>query len=348
MKPKAVARRMVNAVTRTIRGKAARDVRWARFYFGAMNDTLGREARAVAAGQERYLNDLTSDQPSYFLLRRNIHRLEKGLLMRPRRSSFAAGFIQETVSIYARARQAAGTAWNSELVWAEDVLTAYFSAVNDSDLNVRAARSIFVAIARGAARNDAAVPYRRDLDRPAPVNFDAFMALSRRRRSVRWYEDRPVSREVIDRALEAAAQAPSACNRQPFRFQIFDTSEEAHRITGLAMGTKGFSDQVPAVAVLIGQLRAYPYERDRHAIYIDGSLAAMSFMFALETLGVGSCPINWPDQEPHETRIANTLALEADERVVMLISFGWPDRDALVAYSAKRPIEQLRSYGFRD
>ena len=42
----------------------------------------------------------------------------------------------------------------------------------------------------------------------------------RRRRSVRSYADRPVSEEAIARILEAARQAPSACNRQPWHLYV--------------------------------------------------------------------------------------------------------------------------------
>ena len=51
------------------------------------------------------------------------------------------------------------------------------------------------------------------------------------------------------------------------------------------------------IIVIVGELDAYEYDRDRHLIYIDGSLAAMTFMLALETLGLSSCPINWSGVE---------------------------------------------------
>jgi nitroreductase len=131
-------------------------------------------------------------------------------------------------------------------------------------------------------------------------------------------------------------QAPSACNRQPFIFRVFNEPELARQIVSIPLGTKGFSHQVPAVAVVVGQMRAYPLERDRHVIYIDGALAAMSFLFALETLGLSSCVINWPDEQPYERRMKAALNLASDERVVMLIAFGWADPEGGIPYSAKR------------
>lgn len=317
-------------------------------YYGFFNKEHLREIRAVAAGQAQYVRDHSGEAPSYYLLRRNIHRLEKGLIMRPRRAVFATDFIAETVEIYDRAVVSARGDWNSELVWASDVLTDYFAAVDVTDPKIAKAFGKFQQIetrALPAAEAPRSVPYARDLTKPSPVNFSDFMALTIRRRSVRWFLDKPIPRDTIDAALAAAGQSPSACNRQPFHFRIFDDPARAAEVAAIPMGTKGFSDKLPAVAVIVGQLRAYPYERDRHVIYIDGALAAMSFMFALETLGLSSCPINWPDQEPHESRMREALGLASDERVVMLIGFGWPDPEGHVPFSTKRDVADLRVFG---
>lgn len=49
---------------------------------------------------------------------------------------------------------------------------------------------------------------------------ELFLALVRRRQSVRGYNPRPVEREKIRRCIEAARLAPSACNSQPWRFIV--------------------------------------------------------------------------------------------------------------------------------
>src|SRR5690606_10309881 len=167
-----------------------------------------------------------------------------------------------------------------------------------------------------------------------------FLKLSQQRRSVRWYDQKPVPREITEKALKIALNSPSACNRQPFKFYIFDEPELAKKIGSIPMGTKGFAENFPAVAVIVGQLRAYPFERGLHVIYIDGALAAMSFMYALETLGLASCPINWPDVEPLELKMEKTLQLEKDQRPIMLISYGYPDKSGQIPFSAKMPLEQ--------
>ena len=57
-----------------------------------------------------------------------------------------------------------------------------------------------------------------------------FLDLVKRRRSVRRYAPAAVSRAAIDRCLEAARLAPSACNAQPWSFVVVDQPGRAAEI----------------------------------------------------------------------------------------------------------------------
>jgi nitroreductase len=142
--------------------------------------------------------------------------------------------------------------------------------------------------------------------------------------------------ELIQKTIDAALSAPSACNRQPFRFIVSNIPERASEIAKCAGGTTGYAENVPAIIVVVGDLSAYPKEQDRHLIYIDSSLASMQLMLAAEALGLATCPINWPDIDKAEKRIQRILNLPTHERVVMLISIGYGDPEGGIAYSQKK------------
>jgi F420 biosynthesis protein FbiB-like protein len=57
------------------------------------------------------------------------------------------------------------------------------------------------------------------------IEKDVFQSLIKGRRSIRRYESRPVDPEVIDALLEAGTWAPSAHNRQPWRFAVLTDAE---------------------------------------------------------------------------------------------------------------------------
>ncbi|MEJ5296754.1 MAG: nitroreductase family protein [Armatimonadota bacterium] len=335
-------------------GKAAAAVlsvavrsRWAAGLYCLLGGQWDREQRAVLHGRLAHLRGSAGDDdaPLRFALQRNTHRLEKGLIMRPRRDVFARDYILETVRLYAGLadRTPAGAPGAELLAYSHDVLKEYF-AVAGSDPVVDRARAEFEKAPPPPCRTiGARVPHPPETS-PLPVGYDELMQLALRRRSVRWYLQKPVPREVIDRAIAVAALSPSACNRQPFEFRIFDDPDLVRQVASIPAGTRGFEHNFPCIVALVGKQRAFLLERDRHVIYIDSALAAMAFLFALQVQGVSSCCINWPDIPDLERKMARTLGLAPDERVTMLISLGYADPEGLVPFSQKKTLDELRSY----
>jgi nitroreductase len=313
----------------------------ASLYYGVFNRQFRREQRAILAGRRAYYDGLGIAVHSSPLLRRNVHRLEKGLVMRPRQPVFAEDYIGETVEAFLTA-ELHGLLGADEARWARDVLGSYFAAVTDTP-RIAGARARFLQRDGGpVAASDAAwQPQPRAAGVRSGVGFDEFLALCQQRRSVRWFLPQAVPRELVLKAVAAAAQAPSACNRQPFLFRYLERPADAQRVAAVPMGTTGYADNVPALIVVLGDLSCFPAERDRHVIYIDAALASMQLMLALETLGLASCPINWPDVESLERRMDRELNLPRHIRPIMLIAIGYPDPRGGVPFSAKKPPDSL-------
>lgn len=79
-------------------------------------------------------------------------------------------------------------------------------------------------------------------------------------------------------------------------------------------------------------------------MYVDGSLAAMNFMLALESMGVSSCPLNWPEDKKKDDIMAQVLSLDKFERPIMMIAYGYSAQDGKLACSVRKPLDQLRKY----
>ncbi|MFT6835905.1 MAG: nitroreductase [Francisellaceae bacterium] len=315
----------------------------ASIYYMFFSNAFKRESYIVMQGMVKYNKNLQNEKSSIYQLRRNIHRLEKGLIMIPRRTVFAKDYILATVKTYINILNSLDKVVNDDLIWANDVLTKYFS-VTTEDVIIDKARSLFeVEKIKGIESQEQKIPYKRDLNTTL-VNYEDFFKLSVRRRSVRWYLPKTVPRNLVDRAILAGSQAPSACNRQPYKFRIIDDADLLSVVSKIPGGTAGWDHNFKMIIVVIGDLSAYFSERDRHVIYIDASLATMNLLLALETQGLSSCVINWPDVEQNEVKISNTLKLPKNEKVIMLVSVGWPDPDGLIPYSQKKKLEELRGY----
>ncbi len=305
--------------------------------------SLFAEAYAVLRGNQQNRTDRFVGHGNVYVLRRNIHRLEKGIIMRGRRSTFAADYIEPTVQLFLRACSGEGFDRDTVL-WARDVLLKYFEVVGHDNPAIERARSAWRA--RAHANDDAA--HRHPVTRAAlprsGITLEEFRTLCLQRRSVRWFDERAVPRELVDAALQCASLAPSACNRQPYRVILLEDRASIDRVGRIPGGVKGYVDNIPLLAVVVGDLSAYQRPKDRHAIYIDASLAMMSFMMALETLGLSSCSINWPDQWRGERRLRELVTLAPYERPVMFLAIGYASPQDLVPYSQKKSLDTMRTY----
>ncbi len=313
-------------------------------YYGFISNSFGNEHRAVIAGRLNYSSSITQSDQNNYGFRRNIHRLEKGMLYRQSREVYGLQYIEHTVKQFEDLCKLGpkGLIDPYEISWARSILERYFEVAGNHPIIQRSLEKYkTIEIPKDIDRTR--VPYFRSATPRHDVDYESLYALALTRRSVRWYLDKPVPHSKIDKAVKLAALSPSACNRQPFKFLFFEDYDRIQEISSLAGGASGFRHNIPLLLVIVGSLRAFKEEKDRHLIYIDGSMAAMSFMFALETLDLSSCCLNWPDISSQERKIAATLDLDTDQRIVLLMAIGYADPEGLIAYSQKKSLEAMRS-----
>ncbi|NNK94074.1 MAG: nitroreductase family protein [Desulfobacterales bacterium] len=312
-------------------------------YYALFSRAYIREQRAVVAGLNRHFTDLKNES-SLFLLRRNVHRIEKGLVMPRRRPVFAKEYIGETVDYYNKCvSRYSEDQMPLEITWSRNVLLSYFGAVESaSEPLIDQAKESFFTIEKNRTLSQS-IPYMRG-EQPSPVSYNDLHRLVHQRKSTRTFLKKSVPRNLVDKAVEIASKAPSSCNRQPTHYRIYDEPELRKEMTLLPLGAAGFADNIPMICALTGDLSAYFYERDRHSIYIDGCLSAMLFMLALETVGLASCPLNWAEINELDRKFETKIGIPKHERVIMFIAIGYPDPEGHVAFSEKRDLDLLSSY----
>jgi nitroreductase len=321
---------------------AAKSPRRSSLYYFLFNKSFDREHYSVLNGKLIHKKHDLSGISHDSTLRRNIHRIEKGLTTIPLKNSFAQEYIDETIYSYKNVVKMYSD-FNT-IKWATDVLELYFRTVLHSEIISKAYSEFSESRVISKDNAESYVPYYRKDSVKSNLDYNSFHNLCLQRRSVRWYKTDKVPFDLVHKAVSSSLLSPSACNRQPYRF-VFIEDPELLKVAGdLPMGVRTFSHNIPLMAILVGDLSAYFDERDRHIIYIDGGLAAMSFMYALETLGLASCPINWPDIEEREKRLDKFLNLKPHERGIMFISIGFPLEEGQIAFSQKKSVKGILSY----
>lgn len=171
------------------------------------------------------------------------------------------------------------------------------------------------------------------------------------RRSIRRYKAEPVPREVVAQILEAAIWAPSAHNRQPWRFAvIMEQARKEHLARAMGaqlrqdLAADGVSEtiieadanrsysRITSAPVLIAlclsivDMDFYPDERRSRAEYMmavqSTAMAGQNLLLAAHEAGLGACwmcaPLFCPDV------VREALELPEDWQPQALFTLGYP------------------------
>lgn len=141
--------------------------------------------------------------------------------------------------------------------------------------------------------------------------MDTFLTIASKR-DQRSYSADPVPDDVLEQVLEAGRVSGSAKNRQDRRFVVL--SAEA-RARAASMVTRPTNLEGAAAAIAIVTVSDGGSWAD-----FDAGRAAQNMMLAAWASGVGSCPNALADAEA----IASLLAVSEEERVAVILSFGFP------------------------
>ena len=158
----------------------------------------------------------------------------------------------------------------------------------------------------------------------------SFFELINTRQSCRAYDaSREVEAEKLQKVLEAAQLAPSACNGQPYHFTVC-RGEKAKAVAKATqgMGMNKFASQAPVLIVVseedyvksaaVGaKLKSNDYRS------MDIGIAVAYLTAAATELGLSTCILGWLDDDKlrslcslkHPARLVITLGYAADEKV---------------------------------
>lgn len=149
--------------------------------------------------------------------------------------------------------------------------------------------------------------------------MDVFTAISQRK-SVRKYSDRNVAEDVLRQVLEAGRIAPSAGNRQDWKFVVVRDRETRQKLAVAAKGQM-FLEQAPVVIVGCAIEPTYVMMCGQPAGILDVSIAFSFMMLEATELGLGTCWIGAFD----EAAVKKILNVPDPVRVVAMTPLGFPD-----------------------
>lgn len=144
------------------------------------------------------------------------------------------------------------------------------------------------------------------------------------RRSIRKYTNERVSREEIEKLIEAAYSAPSACNKKPFKIYVITNEEVLNKLDKSGRYTNMHS---PLIIVVCGDMKkALPRYLKEYWIQ-DASAVSQNILLASTSLGLGSCWCGVYLQEDVMKNVSEILNLDEDTIPFSLIHIGHPNEE---------------------
>ena len=158
------------------------------------------------------------------------------------------------------------------------------------------------------------------------------------RKSVRAYQDREVSDETLQKVLDAAHLAPSAGNRQEWRFVVVRDPEMRQKLADAAH-SQTFVAEAPVVLVCCAETDGHIMSCGESCYPIDVAAAIDHLTLAATAEGLGSCWIGAFDQ----AKVRAMLGIPENIAVVELLPLGYPT-DPSMKSKKRLPLEDLVHY----
>lgn len=108
-------------------------------------------------------------------------------------------------------------------------------------------------------------------------------------------------------------------------------------------GSNSFYKEANKAILITSDMNRY-YTTEMHLPYVDGSLFAMSFIYALTSLGLASIPLTMGRKLNVLKEIYSTMDIPKNEVLVILIAIGhYPDK-AEVSISHRNDVESFTTF----
>lgn len=178
----------------------------------------------------------------------------------------------------------------------------------------------------------------------------SFLELVKKRKSVRKYTEQPIRKEDINRCLEAARLAPSACNSQPWHYIIITDkallAEVSAETYGSIMKFNKFTEKATALVVIVQQKPNLSSQvglslKKREYPLIDIGITATHFCLQAAELNIGTCMLGWYN----ESKIKALLNIPKRRKISLMISMGYPQKESDESRDKPRlDLEDMSSY----
>ena len=175
-----------------------------------------------------------------------------------------------------------------------------------------------------------------------------FLDLATKRQSDRAFDpNRSVEQDKIEKIIQAARLAPSACNSQPWHMIVVTDkaklSELANAVVGKVVDFNHFAKQAPLHIIIVEERKNLTSTvgclvKDKNFSQMDIGILSSYITLSAASQGLGSCIMGWFD----EKKVRQVLDIPSGKRVLLDIVIGYSTQ--ALREKKRKAIEDIVSY----
>jgi nitroreductase len=271
------------------------------------------------------------------------HRIEKGLALREPRLRFGPKVIERLLTNLREYQSRYGLDATGQV--ALNALSTYCQfnrdqGIEDQQLNqaIRTLKEQAMQPENCSLQGGTIEITKQDIDEATQHDFQPFFE---RRYSIRQFAPDDVDMCLIEKAVVMAQKTPSVCNRQSAKVYVFSQQEDKQKVLSYQNGNRGFGDQASKVLIVTSDLQHFMSVGERNQCWIDGGMFSMSLVYALHSLGLGTCCLNWSVESQVDQALREAVGIPESEAVMMMLAVGHLPDKLKVAQSPRKNIKDV-------
>ncbi|QNG61774.1 nitroreductase family protein [Bacillus sp. PAMC26568] len=273
------------------------------------------------------------------------HKIEKGLALPTPRVGFGkehVNYLTKLVENYSRKYE-----WDETSIIALNCLNSYYEFNKDNGLD------LYHLYEKLNKLSSSVPPTKRiktggvlKISRDEVVNQTIdFKKFANSRYSIRNFSPEKVPLKSIEEAIEISQKTPSVCNRQASRVYVYQNDNIKNEILKYQNGNAGFGESASSILLVTSKLEYFTGPHERNQSYIDGGMYAMSLIYALHSMGIGTCPLNLALGSKISKKLKKAANIPESETLVMMIAVGnIPDKLKVAVSHRRKATDVMKVY----
>jgi nitroreductase len=140
------------------------------------------------------------------------------------------------------------------------------------------------------------------------------------RRSIRRYNEKKIDDDTVNKILRAAMYAPSAVDKQPWHFIVFESPEISNAIIKIHRSSDMLAEAAKAIVICYDSF----LQHDEGYGVIDCSAATQNILLAAHALGLGACWIGICPRKNRMDALRSIFHLPKNIVPFAVVSLGYP------------------------